>query len=218
MFLIVDLDHFKEINDSFGHMAGDELLKQLGPRLTRLLGASDVLVRHGGDEFGIVLMDADADRATSVAQQLTSSLEELFQLSGVSVSISASIGIATAPTDATDIGGLLDCADIAMYRSKIGRFPFAFYDQRLDAENQWRLGNELGVAIEQSQFVLHYEPQLDPRSDQITAVEALVRWQHPRLGLLAPAKFLALAEQAGLMPALTAFLLDDALSQVAMWM
>lgn len=217
VLLFVDLDRFKEINDAFGHLAGDELLKQLGPRLMGSLGGSDVLVRYGGDEFGVVLMDASAERAASVARQLTSSLEEPFPLNGVNVSVSASIGIATAPADAGDAGALLDCADIAMYRSKIGRCPYAFYDQSLDGENNWRLGNELGLAIGQRQFVLHYQPQVDLRSGQVTAVEALVRWQHPRLGLLAPAKFLPLAEQAQLMPALTAMLLDEALAQVSSW-
>lgn len=216
-FMFVDLDRFKEINDSFGHLAGDELLKQLGPRLMSSLGANDVLVRYGGDEFGVVLVDKSADHAAWVAKQLKSSLGEPFQLNGVSVTVSASIGIAMAPTDANDAGGLLDCADVAMYRSKIGRCPFAFYDQRLDSENKWRLGDELGLAIEQHQFVLHYQTQLDLRSGQIAAVEALVRWHHPRLGLLGPAKFLPLAEQAELMPALTALLLDDALAQGSKW-
>jgi EAL domain-containing protein (putative c-di-GMP-specific phosphodiesterase class I) len=165
----------------------------------------------------VVLMDASAERATTVAQELRSSLGEPFELNGVSVTVSASIGIATAPTDTNDAGKLLDCADVAMYRSKIGRCPFAFYDQRLDAENNWRLGNELGLAIEQRQFVLYYQTQLDLRTGQIAAVEALVRWQHPRLGLLGPAKFLPLAEQAELMPALTALLLDDALAQGSKW-
>jgi diguanylate cyclase (GGDEF)-like protein len=216
-FMFLDLDRFKEINDSFGHLAGDDLLKQLGPRLTGSLGPNDVLVRYGGDEFGVVLMDASAERAASVAQELKSSLGKPFQLNGVSVTVGASIGIATAPADTNDPGSLLDCADVAMYRSKIGRCPFAFYDQRLDAENKWRLGNELGLAIEQHQFVLYYQTQLDLRSGQIAAVEALVRWQHPRLGLLGPAKFLPLAEQAELMPALTALLLDDALAQGSKW-
>lgn len=216
-FMFVDLDRFKEINDSFGHLAGDELLKQLGPRLTGRLGPNDVLVRYGGDEFGVVLMDASTERAASVAQDLKSSLGEPFELNGVSVTVSASIGIATAPTDTNDAGRLLDCADVAMYRSKIGRCPFAFYDQGLDAENNWRLGNELGLAIEQRQFVLYYQTQLDLRTAQIAAVEALVRWQHPRLGLLGPGKFLPLAEQAELMPALTALLLDDALAQGSKW-
>jgi diguanylate cyclase (GGDEF)-like protein len=216
-FMFLDLDRFKEINDSFGHLAGDELLKQLGPRLTGSLGPNDVLVRYGGDEFGVVLMDASAERAASVAQELKGSLGEPFELNGVSVSISASIGIATAPTDTNDAGRLLDCADVAMYRSKVGRCPFAFYDQGLDAENNWRLGNELGLAIEQRQFVLYYQTQLDLRTGQIVAVEALVRWQHPRLGLLGPGKFLPLAEQAELMPGLTALLLDEALAQGSKW-
>ena len=119
-FLFVDLDHFKEINDSFGHSAGDELLKQLGPRLTGSLRASDVLVRIGGDELGAVLIDTDPAYAMAVAQRLTALIEQPFVLNAVSVHISASIGIAMAPTDATDSVGLMRCADVAMYRAKLG--------------------------------------------------------------------------------------------------
>jgi EAL domain-containing protein (putative c-di-GMP-specific phosphodiesterase class I) len=164
-----------------------------------------------------VLVDADADRARSVAQQLTACLEAPFDLDGVSATVSASIGIANVPGDATDIGRLLECADIAMYRSKLGGIPFAFYDEHLDTGNQWRLGDELRVAIERRQFVLHYQTQLNLRTGVISAVEALVRWEHPTLGLLAPSRFLHLAEQAGLMPSLTAMLIDDALAQAAEW-
>jgi diguanylate cyclase (GGDEF)-like protein len=217
VFLFVDLNRFKEINDSFGHLAGDELLKQLGPRVTQSLRSSDVLVRIGGDEFGVVLMDADAEYATSVARQLTASLEQPFDLNGVHVSISASIGIAGAPADASDVRELMECADVAMYRSKLGGHAFTFYDQCLDSGNQWRLGDELRIAIEQHQLVLHYQPQLNLNTGTISAVEALVRWEHPKLGMLVPSRFISLAEDAGLMPSLTALLIDDALAQGARW-
>ncbi len=217
-FLFVDLNHFKEVNDSFGHSAGDELLKQLGPRLTASLRTSEALVRLGGDEFGIVLLDADADDATAVAQRLMASVEEPFVLEGVSTSVSASIGVATAPRDATDAAGLLRCADIAMYRAKLGDSSFAVYDPDLDeGGNLWRLGEELRVAVEEGSFELHYQPQLDLRSGEISAVEALLRWPHPRLGFVPPLKFLPLAEEAGLMPSLTTWVLDHALAQCADW-
>ena len=118
-FLFVDLDHFKEINNSFGHSAGDELLKQLGPRLMSSLRASDVLVRIGGDELGAVLVDSDPAYAAGLARRLTALLEQPFILNGVSVRISASIGIAVAPADAGDSIGLMRCADVAMYRAKL---------------------------------------------------------------------------------------------------
>jgi diguanylate cyclase (GGDEF)-like protein len=217
-FLFIDLNRFKEVNDSFGHSAGDELLKQLGPRLTASLRGSEVLVRLGGDEFGIVLVDADADDATAVAQRLITSIEEAFVLEGVRASVSASIGIATAPRDATDGTALLKCADIAMYRAKLGDSSFAVYDPDLDENgNLWRLGEELRVAVEEGHFELHYQPQLDLRTGEITAVEALLRWPHPRLGFVPPLKFLPLAEEAHLMPSLTRWVLDRALAQCSAW-
>jgi diguanylate cyclase len=164
-----------------------------------------------------VLIDKGADHAAFVAEQLTASLREPFTLKGVSASISASIGIAMSPTDASDISGLLQCADIAMYRAKLGHCPFAFFDPGLDVGNDWRLGDELRTAIERRQFVLYYQPQLDLESGEIVGAEALVRWQHPKLGMLPPNKFLPLAEHAGLMPSLTALLLNDAFEQAAAW-
>jgi diguanylate cyclase len=216
-FLFLDLNLFKEVNDHFGHLAGDDLLQQLGPRLLRSLSRSDLLVRLGGDEFAVVLMDKEAENAAFIAQQLTASLGEPFTLKGVSARISASIGIAMSPSDASDINGLLQCADIAMYRAKLGHCPYAFFDPGLDVGNDWRLGDELRTAIERREFVLYYQPQLDLATGEIVGAEALVRWLHPKLGMLSPNKFLPLAEHAGLMPSLTALLLDDAFEQAASW-
>jgi diguanylate cyclase (GGDEF)-like protein len=217
-FLFVDLDRFKEINDSFGHPAGDELLRQLGARLSASVRDTDLLVRFGGDEFAVVLVDGDAEYATSVAERVTAALAEPFTLDVVKASISASIGIAVAPADATDSAGLVWCADVAMYRSKLGNTPFAPYRQDLDEDgDQMRLLDELRSAIEDGGQVLHYQPQLDLHSSEIVAVEALVRWTHPRMGLLAPDKFIPLAEQGGLMPALTRWVLAEAATQCAAW-
>ncbi|MGA2520524.1 MAG: bifunctional diguanylate cyclase/phosphodiesterase [Acidimicrobiales bacterium] len=217
-FLFIDLNHFKEINDSFGHPAGDELLRQVGPRLSLAVRDADLLVRLGGDELGVVLMDAGAADAALVAQRIEAQLTEPFGLHMVNANIGASIGIALAPSDATDSAALLWCADVAMYRAKLGNMPFAFYDEDLDGgEDQLRLVDELRDAVDRRAFVLHYQPQLDLRSGQILAVEALVRWPHPRLGLVPPLKFLPLAEEAGLMGPLTALILDAALAQCAAW-
>ena len=217
-FLFVDLNHFKEINDSFGHPAGDQLLKLLGARLTTSLRNSDLLVRIGGDEFAVVLIDGDSDYATTVAERLTQSLEEPFVLDVVSARISASIGIAMAPTDASDSAGLVWCADVAMYRAKTGNSAFAIYEQDLDEDgDQMRLLEELRAAIDEGALVLHYQPQLDLRTGEVLAVEALVRWQHPRLGLLPPIKFLPLAEEAGLMRPLTKWVLQEGIAQCAEW-
>ncbi|MHB8488409.1 MAG: putative bifunctional diguanylate cyclase/phosphodiesterase [Candidatus Dormibacteria bacterium] len=217
-FLFVDLDHFKEINDSFGHSAGDELLKQLGPRLTSSLRESDVLVRIGGDELGAVLIDSDPSYATGLARRLTGLLEQPFVLNGVSVRISASIGIAAAPTDATDSIGLMRCADVAMYRAKLTHQSYEVYTPSIDdGGNRLVLVEELRAAVEDERLVLHYQPQLDLRNGEVVAAEALVRWPHPRLGLIPPLEFLPLAEGAGLMGPLTRLVLDQALSQCAIW-
>jgi diguanylate cyclase len=217
-FLFVDLNSFKEINDSFGHPAGDELLTKLGARLQSALRGSDLLVRIGGDEFAVVLIDGDADYAVSVAERLTTSLEEPFVLDVVSARISASIGISMAPTDARDSAALVWCADVAMYRAKLGSSPFALYAPELDeGGNHLQLVEDLRVAIEDGQLVLHYQPQLDLRSGEILAVEALLRWDHPQLGLVPPLNFLPLAEEAGLMRSITELVLEQALAQCSTW-
>jgi diguanylate cyclase (GGDEF)-like protein len=217
-FLFVDLNHFKEINDSFGHPAGDELLRQVGPRMTRAARSQNVVLRLGGDEFGIVLLGADVAEAIDVAGRIEHELVEPFEIHDVKVRVGVSIGIALVPTDATDAAGLLWCADVAMYRAKLGNVPFACYDPKLDGgEHHLLLIDELKEAVEQGQLVLHYQPQLDLRTGRIVAVEALLRWPHPRLGLVPPMKFIPLAEDAGLMQPLTALVLDQALTQCAAW-
>jgi diguanylate cyclase (GGDEF)-like protein len=216
--LFIDLDHFKEINDSFGHSAGDELLRQLGPRLTSSLRSTDVLVRVGGDELGVVIKDADIEYATAVARRLIAKLEEPFVLDAVSVRISASIGIATAPTDAVDSAGLLRCADLAMYRAKLSASSYEMYRKDIDDDgSRLRLVEELRGATQQGQFLLHYQPQVNLRTGDVTAIEALLRWPHPRLGLVPPLDFLPLAEEAGLMASITAWVVDEALAQSATW-
>jgi diguanylate cyclase (GGDEF)-like protein len=217
-FLFVDLDHFKEVNDTFGHPAGDELLRQLGPRFSTSLRDSDLLVRLGGDEFAVVLVDGDVDYATTVAERLTDSLHRPFTLDLVNATISASIGIAVAPTDALDGATLMRCADVAMYRAKVSGVPFAHFEHHVDDEgNQLRLAEELQEAIDHGELVLHYQPQLDLRTGEILAVEALVRWAHPRLGLLPPDRFLPVTEEAGLMGAVTRWVLGEAAGQCASW-
>ena len=217
-FLFLDLNHFKEVNDTFGHSVGDKVLKQLGPRLSACVRRSDVLIRFGGDEFVVVLVDADADYATTVAQRLTDGLAEPFVVDTMRVHIAASIGIAVAPTNATDPAGLMWCADVAMYRAKLSRTPFAIYQPDLDRTgNRLLLLDELRTAIGERQFVLHYQPQLDLRTGEIVAVESLLRWAHPRLGIIPPLEFMPLAEEAGLMGSITTMVLTESLAQCAAW-
>jgi len=217
-FLFIDLNRFKEINDSFGHPAGDELLRQLGPRLTAAVPASGSVFRLGGDELAVVLIDADGHAAEAVAENLLRAICEPFLLQKMKASVGASIGIALAPSDATEAIGLTWCADTAMYRAKLGQIPFVFYDQGLDGgESQLNLVDELRNAVESGDFVLHYQPQLDLRTGEILAVEALIRWPHPSLGLVPPLKFIPLAEDAGLMRELTDWVLGEAIAQCALW-
>jgi diguanylate cyclase (GGDEF)-like protein len=217
-FLFIDLEHFKKINDSFGHPAGDELLRQLAARLARSIDAGDIVARIGGDEFGAVLMDADVERAASVAQRISASLEQPFALDGVRARLGANIGIALAPADASDSAALVSCADAAMYRAKLGAAPYVRYERGFDeGGNRLRLAEELGAAIDTEGLVLHYQPQLDLRTGKISSAEALVRWAHPKLGLIPPIKFLPLAEEAGLMGALTRLVLAQAIEQRAAW-
>jgi diguanylate cyclase (GGDEF)-like protein len=217
-FLFVDLNHFKEINDSFGHPAGDQLLTQIGPRIQTCLGQSDLLVRIGGDELAVILLDSGAERAARVAERLSATLHDPFVLDMVSVRIGASIGIALAPEHAADADELMRCADRAMYRSKRAGTPFEIHDEQLDSDSdRLRLVEELRTAIAGHEFELHYQPQINLRDGTITAVEALLRWPHPRLGYIPPLDFLPLAEEAGLMRELTTMVLEQALDQCNRW-
>ncbi len=217
-FMFLDLNRFKEVNDSFGHATGDELLRQLGARLRDSLRSSDLVVRLGGDEFAVVLLDADADYAATVAGRLTAEIEEPFTVDAVRAQIGAAIGIAVLPDNAATSADLVRCADLAMYRAKLAGKNFAIYQEDLDgAANRVELVEELRTAIEERQLELHYQPQVELSTGEITAVEALVRWVHPRLGFIPPLEFIALAEDAGLMRGLTALVLDEAMFQCATW-
>jgi diguanylate cyclase (GGDEF)-like protein len=218
-FLFVDLDHFKEINDSFGHPAGDELLRQLGPRLRDAVGANSSVVRLGGDELGVVALDADEAVAAAIAQRISDALTRPFTLQRrISVNVGASIGIAMYPGDASEASTLMWCADVAMYRAKLGDLPHVFFDQDLDGdENQIRLVEDLTRAVEEGDFELHYQPQLDLRSGRVVRVEALLRWTHPEFGSVPPMDFLPLAEEAQLMPRLTEWVLNEAVAQCVSW-
>ncbi len=217
--LLIDLDRFKEINDSLGHHTGDQLLALVGPRIQALLREQDLLARLGGDEFAIVLPDAGPDAAAALADRLLTALGQPFPLDAMSLHISASIGIAASPQHARDIGGLLQRADIAMYQAKTVRAAHSTYDATNTHPSRERLQTieELRVAVDSDQLVLHYQPKLTLTSGQITGVEALVRWWHPQHGLRYPDRFLPLVEEAGLMHTLTARVLGLALDQVLAW-
>ncbi len=215
--LLVDLDGFKEVNDALGHGAGDELLCAVAKRFERRLGDRGVLARLGGDEYACACQVNDEDDLIAIAREFVQALSEPCILDGVSVRVGASIGVALSrPGDKTN-GELLRCADVAMYDAKRTQSGVSVYRSDVDPHSRERLAliDALRDAITSRDFVLYYQPTLDMRTGTIRGVEALVRWQHPTLGLLYPDSFIPLAEQNGLMPQLTRAVLDMAVGQAA---
>ena len=214
--LLIDLDGFKELNDTLGHHAGDEVLRQIGPRLHDALRPGDTLARLGGDEFAVVLDPGDEASASAAGLRLRSSLERTFGVGGIRVHIDASIGIALFPEHSRDALGLLQRADVAMYEAKRTRTGHEVYLPERDHHSRRRLEllGELRDGLADDQLILHYQPKAEIATGAVRGVEALVRWAHPRRGLLMPTDFLPLADHSGLGRALTAFVLDRALEEI----
>ena len=216
--LMIDLDHFKEINDSFGHPTGDGLLRLIGPRLSSVTRSSDIVVRLGGDEFAVLLTGADVEFAMSIAERITSEIEPPFDVEGSSLHVGASIGIALAPQHASDAIELMRCADVAMYRAKAAHSAYDIYESDLDdGADRLKLMEDLRAAIADEVLTVYYQPQIDLRSGGISTLEALLRWRHPTLGFIPPDQFIPLAEDSGLMGSLTTFVLETAAAQCAAW-
>ncbi|MCV2393091.1 EAL domain-containing protein [Actinotalea sp. M2MS4P-6] len=214
--LLLDLDRFKEVNDSLGHHAGDTLLAEVAGRLRDRLRSGDLLARLGGDEFAALLEDAGREEAARVAAALVAALEDPFVLDEMTVHSAVSIGVALYPDDGADLSTLLRKADIAMYRAKGAGDRVAHAGENRGVD-RLRLSEEFRAALEDDQLVLHYQPKIDLVTGQVSGVEALVRWQHPEHGLLYPDAFLPRVEEAGLMRAMTRVVLGIALDQAVDW-
>ncbi len=217
--LMMDLDRFKEINDTLGHHFGDDLLKEIGRRLLDLLHDSDTVARLGGDEFAVTFFIREPAHAADVAQRITAALETPFVLAGVSIEVSASMGIALCPQHADDAETLMKRADVAMYDAKRTHNTFAMYAPGRDEYSLRRLAmlSELRNAIARDELTLHYQPKVDVRNDSTVHAEALVRWQHPVHGILRPDEFIPLAEQSGNIGMITQWVLRRAITDCGAW-
>jgi diguanylate cyclase (GGDEF)-like protein len=214
--MLLDLNRFKEVNDTLGHHYGDLLLQTTASRLRDSLRESDAIARLGGDEFAVL---ARSDSLEAVAQRLSAALRPDVELDGFLLEVDASIGTARYPDDGTDLETLLRRADVAMYTAKERHLGHMSYTPEIDEYDPARLAlvADLRRALDAEELVLHYQPMLDLRRGDTRTVEALVRWQHPRLGLLQPAAFIEMAEHTGLIKPLTHRVLELALRQCAAW-
>ena len=218
--LIMDLDRFKEINDTLGHRNGDLILQAIGPRLRGVLRDVDSIARFGGDEFAVLLPGAaNPDAAIRVAEKIAAALSKPFMLKGLTLDVEASIGISLFPDHGNDVDTLIQRADVAMYMAKEAHAGFEVYAADRDQYTPKRLAllGELRRALENKELVLFYQPKADIQTGKVTSVEALLRWQHPEHGLTFPDDFIPLAEHTGLIRPLTLYVLNEALKQCYEW-
>lgn len=220
--LYFDLDHFKDVNDTLGHPIGDRLLQLLAQRFQRNVRASDTVARFGGDEFALIATDiVEPEDAAALAEKTLKSINEPFSIQGNEIRIGASIGIAVYGADAPDAESLLSRADVALYRAKSdGRGAYKFFTESMDAEvrDRVRLGVELRDALTFHQLFLVYQPQIDVDSGEIIGLEALVRWRHPKRGVVSPIEFISIAEKTGLIVSLGHWVLSAACRQMKEWL
>lgn len=217
--LMMDLDRFKEINDTLGHHIGDLVLQEVATRLRRVLRATDTVSRFGGDEFLMLLPGANTDQALHVIAKIRGAFETGFVADGQALNLEASIGVTTYPEHGSDAHVLIRRADVAMYSAKTNGVGFAVYDIKADSHSPNRLSliGELRRAIERRELLLHYQPKINLKTGTVCGAEALVRWQHPDKGMIPPLEFIPLAESCGLIHPLTEAVLDAALRNYYQW-
>ena len=218
--LLIDLDRFKEVNDTLGHPAGDALLRMIGPRVVEIVPTAATVARFGGDEFAVLLpFVGNRAQALAMAVDIGTALEEPFRVDDLNLEVQASIGVAFFPDDGIVSEVLIKRADIAMYVAKRLQTGVEVYDPAQDHHSTRRLAlvSELRKAISDGDIVLHYQPKLDLRSGNVNGVEALVRWVHPKLGTVPPSEFIPVAEHTGLIRPLTSHVLSTAADQAARW-
>ncbi|MCO7225072.1 EAL domain-containing protein [Pleionea sp. CnH1-48] len=219
--MFLDLDHFKDVNDSLGHAVGDELLKAASKRLQNILREEDTLARLGGDEFVIILNEiSDAEGIITVVEKIVESFNMHFDLSNYVVNSTVSVGVCTYPNDGNDVDALMKAADAAMYKAKeSGRNTYAFYEAEMNelALRRHRIANDLRSAIEKGELSLVYQPQVDIARGQVIGAEALLRWTHPELGFISPGEFVPIAENTGLIKQIGRWVMETACTQVQQW-
>lgn len=218
--ILIDLDRFKVINDTLGHTFGDIVLKHVSERLVNYMGKDDIVFRHGGDEFIISLNDLTKKEVEEVAQRILDKFTAPFVINNHKIFISPSLGISQYPKDGSNVETLIKSADLAMYFAKAnGRNNYKFYNSTLSKINSKKMHIENGLrkALENNEFILHYQPQFNLTTGKVIGVEALIRWNHPKLGLVSPLEFISIAEETGLIVPIGKWVLETACKDTIFW-